>query len=77
MTILSLILAQQVDAAATGSGLGPGALAFMLLSMGSVAALTAWCFWRILATRRHFDPDGTGPDKPPVKGRVERKKGGA
>jgi len=75
MTIIALILAQQVEAAVAGPELGPGALAFMLVSMGSVATLTVWCFWRILATRRHFDPDGTGPEKPPVKGRVERKGG--
>ena len=43
---------------------------FMLVSMGAVTALTAWCFWRILRSHRHFDPDGTGPDVPPVPGRV-------
>lgn len=32
-----------------GSGLTTFALVFMLLSMGSVTALTVYCFWRILA----------------------------
>jgi hypothetical protein len=44
---------------------------FMLVSMGTVTTLTAWCFLRIMRTRRHFDPDGTGPASPPVPGRVE------
>lgn len=45
---------------------------FMLVSMAAVTALTTWCFARILRGRRHFDPDGTGPDVPPVPGRVEK-----
>jgi hypothetical protein len=64
MTVLAFI--QAAD-----PGIGPGALAFMLLSMGAVTALTAWCFYRVLTTRRHFDPDGTGPARPPVPGKVE------
>lgn len=35
-----------------GSGLQPFALVFMLVSMGSVTALMAYCYWRILS-----DPD--------------------
>jgi hypothetical protein len=65
MTILSMIQAADPQAAA---GIGAGALAFMLVSMGSVTILTVWCFYRILVTRRHFDPDGTGPGHAPVKG---------
>lgn len=44
---------------------------FMLVSMGSVTGLTIWCFWRILRTKEHFDPDGTGPAHSPVQGRVD------
>lgn len=43
---------------------------FMLVSMGGVITLTAWCYMRILRTRKHFDPDGTGPASPPIGGRV-------
>lgn len=46
---------------------------FMLLSMGAVTLLAAWCFTRILRGKRHFDPDGTGPDVPPVPGRADRR----
>jgi len=46
----------------------------MLVSMGSVTLLTVWCFYRILTGRRHFDPDGTGPESPPVPGQVESRK---
>jgi hypothetical protein len=44
---------------------------FMLASMGAVTAVTIWCFARILRGKAHFDPDGTGPAGPPVKGRLE------
>lgn len=30
-------------------GLTPFALAFMLVSMGTVTLLMIWCFWRILS----------------------------
>jgi hypothetical protein len=42
---------------------------FMLASMGAVTVLTAWCFTRILRGKAHFDPDGTGPATPSVRGR--------
>lgn len=45
---------------------------FMLVSMGAATFLTVWSFWRILRGKKHFDPDGTGPDHPPVSGRAER-----
>lgn len=45
---------------------------FMLVSMGAVTTLTAYCFNRILRGKRHFDPDGTGPAHPPVPGRADR-----
>ena len=47
-------------------------LAFMLVSMGLVTLLTVWAYSRILRTKRHFDPDGTGPAHSPVPGRTER-----
>jgi hypothetical protein len=52
-----------------------GTMTFMILAMGAVTTLTAWCFYRILKGRRHFDPDGTGPAQPPVRGKLEREKG--
>ena len=45
---------------------------FMLVSMGAVTVLTVWCFARILGGKEHFDPDGTGPESPPVPGRMDR-----
>jgi len=44
-----------------GSGLTPFALIFMLVSMGSVVGLMAYCYWRILR-----DPDRR-PDGPTVE----------
>jgi hypothetical protein len=45
---------------------------FMLVSMAAVTSLTVWCFSRILRGKEHFDPDGTGPESPPVSGRMDR-----
>lgn len=45
---------------------------FMLVSMGAVTVMTIWSFARIMRGREHFDPDGTGPAGPPVKGRLDR-----
>jgi hypothetical protein len=74
MSILLLALLQpdpeQIELAR--QGLGPYALAFMVISMSAVTLLTVWCFWRILGGRQHFDPDGTGPAHSPVPGEVER-----
>jgi hypothetical protein len=53
-------------------GIGPWAVLFMVVGMGSVALLTAWCYWRILRRPEHLDPDGTGPLDPPVPGEAER-----
>lgn len=50
-----------------GSALTPFAWAFMLISMGAVTALTAYCFYRILTgggiVGRDAGPEpaGTGP----------------
>lgn len=49
-----------------------GALLFMAISWAAVLGTTGWAFYRLLADKAHFDPDGTGPAEPPVEGRVER-----
>ncbi len=49
-----------------------GAILFMVLSWLFVLGLTAFSFARILTLRRHHDPDGTGPAKPPLPGSAER-----
>ena len=51
-----------------------GTLVFMLASMGAVTALMAWCFARILMGKRHFDPDGTGPEHSPLPGSVQSRR---
>ena len=68
--IIFAMLLQAADPVAV-EGIGTGALVFMLISMGAVATLTAWCFYQVLSTREHFDPDGTGPDRAPVPGEVD------
>ena len=50
-----------------------GAVIFMALSWIFVLGLTFWSFRLILAGKRHFDPDGIGPAKPPEPGRAERR----
>lgn len=50
-----------------------GAILFWMASWGFVLGLTGWAFARILRGRRHFDPDGIGPDAPPEPGRAERR----
>lgn len=67
MSVPGLMLLQ----AAAPLELTAGTVAFMLVSMGAVTALTVWCFSRILKGKRHFDPDGTGPAHSPVQGSVE------
>jgi hypothetical protein len=44
------------------------AIVFWLGSWTFVLGLTAFCFHRILHLRRHHDPDGIGPAKPPLGG---------
>lgn len=72
MTLLSIVFAIQ-EAAAPGArqGLTVFSWSFMLLSIGAVTVLTAWCFSRVLGGRAHFDPDGTGPARPPVSGSAD------
>ena len=48
-----------------------GALVFMVLSWVFVLGLAGWSFGKILRTQRHFDPDGIGPEVPPVPGDAE------
>ena len=43
-----------------------GAIIFMAVSWAFVLGLTFWSFARILRLQKHFDPDGIGPDAPPV-----------
>lgn len=69
MLTLALALQQQAEAAA---GMDPFAWVFMLASMGAVTVLTVWCFARVLTTKAHFDPDGTGPAHSPVSGEAEQ-----
>lgn len=57
-----------------------GAIIFMAISWTFVLGLLAWSYYRIMTAKDHFDPDGTGPDKPPVPGRLAQKaakKGGS
>lgn len=49
------------------SGLTPFALFFMLLSMGAVTALAAYCYWRIL--REPGSAGGAAAAAPPVEER--------
>ena len=71
--ILSLFALQTPEQIALArEGLTPFATIFMLLSMGAVTSLAAWCFYRVLTDKRHFDPDGTGPAHSPVPGDAER-----
>ena len=49
-----------------------GTIAFWVLSWGFVLGLTAWSFGTILRGKRHFDPDGIGPEVPPEPARTER-----
>lgn len=67
----ALILIQSVDPMAAVE-MTTGALVFMLACMAAVTGLVAWCFARILRTKEHFDPDGTGPAHSPVPGREDK-----
>jgi len=72
-TLLLMLFLLQVEPGGGTDGIGGGALVFMLVSMGAVITLTVWCFRRIIQTRKHLDPDGTGPDRPPVPGKYDRR----
>lgn len=75
MIVSLVVLLQEVteQAERASEGLSLFALLFMLASMGAVTLLAGWSFARVLRGKRHFDPDGTGPAKPPVPGEAERK----
>ena len=51
------------------------AIVFWLASWAFVLGLTAFCFHRILHLRRHHDPDGIGPAKPPLPGSTDTRTG--
>jgi hypothetical protein len=51
-----------------------GAIAFMAGSWTFVLGLTAWSFYRLLTDKKHFDPDGIGPESPPVPPHGKKKK---
>lgn len=70
---LSLVLLQAGgEVAAKVPELNAFSWIFMLVSMGGVTILTFWSFHRILRSKQHFDPDGTGPASPPIPGRAEK-----
>lgn len=54
----------QVQPAA--EGMTPAAWIFMLTVWALVIWLNIFAFRRIFTTERHFDPDGTGPEHPPM-----------
>ena len=72
MTLALLVLQVREELVAENLQMDAFAWIFMLVSMGAVTILTIWSFSRILRGKQHFDPDGTGPASPPVKGRVEQ-----
>jgi hypothetical protein len=56
------------DAVTRAAGMSPAAWGFLLAAWGAVLALNFFAFHRILTRRRHFDPDGLGPARPPSPG---------
>jgi ABC-type nickel/cobalt efflux system permease component RcnA len=72
--VAAILLLLQITEARE-SGLSAFSWSFMIISMGAVTLLAAWCFSRILRGKRHFDPDGTGPAHSPVTGKVDREGG--
>ena len=70
LAMAAMLLQSTVEARAA-DGLTIYSLTFMLVAMGSVTLLAAWCFIRILGGKAHFDPDGTGPARPPVSGSAD------
>ncbi len=50
-----------------------GAIAFMAGSWIVVLSLVAWSYYRLLTDKKHFDPDGIGPEVPPVPPHGKRK----
>jgi hypothetical protein len=48
------------------------AIVFMAGSWAFVLGLTFWSFSKLLRDKKHFDPDGLGPQVPPEPGETER-----
>lgn len=71
MIAIVLLLQESSAVERAAGGLNALSLAFMLVSMGAVTALAAWCYSRILRRKEHFDPDGTGPARAPVSGSAD------
>lgn len=72
MTLLTIaVVIQEAAAPEAREGLTAFSWWFMLLSIGAVVGLTAWCYARILRRKEHLDPDGTGPARPPVSGSAD------
>jgi len=62
------IAAAAADAASGAAGMAPAAWGFLIAAWGAVLSLNFFAFHRILKRRRHFDPDGLGPARPPTPG---------
>ncbi len=73
--LVLILLQEAAEAVEAPPELTAGSIAFMLVAMLAVTSLAVWCFARILGSKEHFDPDGTGPAAPPVEGKVEREGG--
>lgn len=62
-----LMLLQNLTEAETyAETMTPSAWVFLAVVWLAVVALNVFAFGRILRTREHFDPDGLGPEHPPV-----------
>jgi len=48
------------------------AILFMAGSWAFVLGLTFWAFRKLLQDKKHFDPDGLGPEVPPKRGEAEK-----
>lgn len=67
-----LPLIQEVTRAETyAETMTPSAWTFLALAWLAVLVLNLFAFRRILRTKRHFDPDGLGPEHTPVPPREE------
>ncbi|HYC78131.1 MAG TPA: hypothetical protein VEI02_10940 [Planctomycetota bacterium] len=62
---MNLLLMQTANAPAQAPGLNAGGVAFMLISVGFVVGLVAWCFYKVLTVpdpeREAVPPAGLGP----------------
>ncbi|MQA92451.1 MAG: hypothetical protein GEU90_19860 [Gemmatimonas sp.] len=74
-TLAFLLQASEAGEAAQADGLSGFSWTFMIVSMAAVTLLAVWCYARIFRGKRHFDPDGTGPEHSPVEGKVDQEGG--